>query len=256
MCNLYQMTPKNDLQTFIRQQVEDFDLPDFDATRPVGPFGTGLLLRLVSNRMTGSLGQWGMIRPGQFGRIDYVQSKVTPGKRPPAPRPRSTNNARIEGIETKPTFAHAWNVGQRCLVPAVWYAEPNWETGRNIWWHIKRADSAPWFLAGLWSEWTDPETGEVVPNFAVITRNCTGHPFLGRLHKPELDPKTKRPIPPEKEDKRSLVHINPVNWTKWLTGSQDEARQLLILQPSDVFDQRDAQATDVALSNSVQRGLF
>ncbi|MDE2434501.1 MAG: SOS response-associated peptidase family protein [Burkholderiales bacterium] len=72
------------------------------------------------------------------------------GRKPPAPRPRSTNNARIEGIETKPTFALAWKAGRRCLVPADWYAEPNWETGKNIWRHLKRAGGLPWMLAGLW----------------------------------------------------------------------------------------------------------
>lgn len=38
--------------------------------------------------------------------------------------------------------------------------EPYWGTGKNIWWRFWREDGEPWALAGLWSEWTDPETGE------------------------------------------------------------------------------------------------
>ena len=45
--------------------------------------------------------------------------------------------ARIEGDIGQ------WRRGQRCLIPASWYQEPNWETGRNIWWQLRRADGAP-----------------------------------------------------------------------------------------------------------------
>lgn len=227
------MTPKDDLAVYVRKNISNLEVPDYISTT-VGPFQSGLILRPGHDGLMGQLGQWGMIRPGQPSRIDYIKPKPVPGKKTPAPRPRSTNNARIEGIEAKPTFSHAWKNGQRCLVPAAWYAEPNWETGKNIWWHLKRADGAPWFIAGLWAEWTDPNTGEVVPNFTMITRNCDDHPMLARLHKP--DPK----LPPDQQDKRSLVHIDPIDWAQWLDGCEEEARALLKLQPTEVFDQSDA----------------
>lgn len=61
----------------------------------------------------------------------------------------------------------------------------------------------PWDLAGLWSEWTDAETGEVVPNFTMITQNCDGHPLLSLMHKPD------GAIPP---DKRAGVPIEFCVW--------------------------------------------
>lgn len=249
MCNLYQMTPKEDFERYARKLNKTLVSEDYDASRPVGPFGQGMFLTLDGNQLRGTMGQWGMIRPGQSSRIDYIQPKAQPGKKPPAPRARSTNNARIEGIDGKPTFSRAWKLGQRCLIPADWYQEPNWETGKNIWWQLKRADGLPWTIAGLWSEWTDQETGELVPNFTMITRNCTGHPLLGRLHKPELDPSTKKPLSPEQEDKRSLVHIAPEDWTRWLTGSIEEATQLLTLPEPEFFDQADARRTDELLQS-------
>lgn len=251
MCNLYQVTPKGDVERFIGNlEGVSLFLDDYDQLRTTGPFGQGVFLRASEGNLRGQLGQWGMIRPGQPERIDYMHPKAMPGKKAPAPRPRSTNNARVEGIESKPTFSHAWKKGQRCLIPADWYAEPNWETGKNIWWHLKRADGLPWFIAGLWSEWTDESTGEVVPNFTMITCNCDGHPLLGRLHKP--DPK----LPPDQQDKRSLIHLDPGSWDQWLNGTIEEARALIQPQASEVFDQTDARRTDEALAAMSSGSLF
>ena len=38
---------------------------------------------------------------------------------------------------------------------AMTFDEPNWETGRNVWWSFRRADGAPCGLAGPWNVWTD-----------------------------------------------------------------------------------------------------
>ncbi|MDT8998331.1 SOS response-associated peptidase family protein [Paucibacter sp. APW11] len=212
-------------------------MPDYEL-RTAGPFQPGLFLRPNAATVEGFVGQWGLIRPGQPERVDYMPSKV-PGKRG---RPRSTNNARIEGIEKKPTFKAAWAAGQRCLVPASWYQEPNWETGKNIWWQLKRADGQPWMLAGLWSEWVDHSTGEVVPNFTMITTNCDSHPLLSRLHKPDPE------LPPDGQDKRSLIHLEPAEWEQWLHGSESEARQLVKPSPVEIFDLADAKRTDELLA--------
>lgn len=235
MCNLYQMTPKGSAERAVAAAGMRLVGADWQPGT-VGPLQTGAYL--VSGHagvLRSVVGQWGMIRPGQPAR--------QPEKR------YQTNNARIESVADKPTYRHAWARGQRCLIPAEWYAEPNWETGQNIWWHLKRADGAPWFLAGLWSEWTDPATGEVVPNFTALTVNCDDHPMLARLHKP--DPK----LPPDKQDKRSLAHIEPQQWDRWFHGTVGEALQLVRPAPVEVFDQSDAQRSD-ALLNQGQAGLF
>lgn len=71
------------------------------------------------------------------------------------------------------------------MAPAKPFVEPNWETGWNIWWHMRRADGLPWMLAGIWNEWVDPETGELVPSYSMLTINCDDHPLLRRLHRPD-----------------------------------------------------------------------
>ena len=56
----------------------------------------------------------------------------------------STVNARTEGMEKSPTYKDAWARGKRCIIPAASFDEPNWETGKNLWWRFRRADRAPW----------------------------------------------------------------------------------------------------------------
>lgn len=102
-------------------------------------------------------------------------------------------------------------------------------TGKNTWWRFGRADGQPWALAGLWSEWTDPSTGEVVPSYTMFTQNCDAHPLLNRFHKP--DPA----LPPDQQDKRAVVPIEREHWDKWLNGTLDEAAALIRLPAEELF---------------------
>jgi len=238
MCNLYHVSAKQDFERFLRHMgANGWKVPDY-GMRTVGPNQDGVFFRRDGDSVAGHVGQWGLIRPGQPERIDYLPSKV-PGKKG---RPRSTNNARVESIATRPTFKAAWALSQRCLIPAAWYQEPNWETGKNIWWQLKRADGWPWMIAGLWSEWTDPTSGEIVPSFTAITCNCDDHPLLKRLHKPDPE------LPADRQDKRSLASIAPQDWQVWLYGSIEEARALIQPPPLDAFDLADALRTDQSLA--------
>ncbi|MEO7246389.1 MAG: SOS response-associated peptidase family protein, partial [Rubrivivax sp.] len=192
MCNLYHMAPREHVERYFRTR-----LPDGYREVAVGPYNTGLILRAAVPRESAALNpllaQWGMIAPAARTRR-------------PESRAILTNNARAEGVATRPTYRDAWARGQRCLIPCAWYQEPNWETGRNLWWQLRRADGAPWALGGIWSEWADPATGEIVPSFSMITLNCDGHALLGRLHKP--DPR----LPADAQDKRSVLPLEPADW--------------------------------------------
>lgn len=223
MCNLHHMAPREHVQVYFRAMVPEY------TPAAVGPFGTGLFLRPEGDTLQGVVGQWGMIQPSAKTRR-------------PTSRAILTNNARVETVATRATYRAAWSAGQRCLIPASWYAEPNWETGKNIWWRLTRADGNPWAIAGLWSQWTDPDTGEIIPNFTMLTVNCDGHPLLGRLHKP--DPK----LPPHAQDKRSLVPLEPEQWEQWMHGSEQDARGALVPPLPDRFDLSVTAQTDASLS--------
>ena len=142
----------------------------------------------------------------------------------------STNNARSEELAAKATFRDPWKRGQRCLIPALWFDEPNWESGSNVWWSFRRSDGQPWALAGLWNTWKNRETGELVESYSMLTLNADAHPLMNRMHKP--DPK----LGPAEQDKRSIVAIEPTDWDVWLHAPIDEAKALIRLSPVDVFD--------------------
>lgn len=208
MCNLYQSTPQDDLPAW------------FKVAKPTKPY-----LATVAPLKDGPfIKAGGTVEVGQWGMIPGTSKTRTPTTRDG--RRLSTNNARRETVATAWTFSRAWKTGQRCLIPAWSYDEPYWGTGKNIWWRFWRADGAPWALAGLCSEWTDPETGEVVPNYTMLTQNCDGHPLLSLMHKPD------GATPP---DKRAVVPIEPQHWDQWLHGTASDAEALIQVPPVNLF---------------------
>ena len=234
MCNLYHVSPKGDAENFIGRAAYQIEMPSFEVTT-VGPFDHGVFLHGNGPRqLRARVGRWGMIKPGMSRKQIETQKHLT-------------NNARIETVAELATYRDAWNNGQRCLIPAKWLQEPNWETNKCIWWRLRRADEQPWMIGGIWSEWTDPETGEIYPSYSMLTFNVNSHPLLSRLHRPDVDKKTGQVLPFEAQDKRGEAHIEPADWETWLHGSIDDAKKLLIPPPVEMFDQHDARMTDQRL---------
>lgn len=146
----------------------------------------------------------------------------------------STNNARFEEITAKASFKQSWQYGKRCIIPAFSFDEPNWESGKNVWWRFRRADGAPWGLAGLWNTWTDKASGEIVESYTMLTLNADDHPLMRRMHKP--DPK----LGPDEQDKRSVVAIEFEDVDAWLHGTEEVAKALVRLSPVEFFEARPA----------------
>lgn len=142
----------------------------------------------------------------------------------------ATCNARSEELAEKASYKHPWARGQRCIIPAESFFEPNWETGKHIPWRFRRADGELWGLAGLWNTWTDKESGEIHESYSMLTINADHHPLMNRMHRP--DPKR----PPEMQDKRSVVPIALSDVDAWLTGSLEEAKKLVQLPAVELFD--------------------
>lgn len=158
---------------------------------------------------------------GQWGLIPWFAKA--------AKLPYATNNARSEELQAKASYKQPWARGQRCIIPAADFDEPCWETGRNVWWRFRRADGRPWGLAGLWNTWTDKATGEVHESYTLLTINADKDPLMGRMHKP--DPK----LPPDQQDKRSVIPIEAGEVDIWLAGTVEQAKALLHLAPVEVF---------------------
>jgi len=213
MCNRYRPASV----TMIR---DAFGFTSIKEREPYATTGIGPLQRGPFVHAEGlGVGQWGLI-PW------FSRNRRPTGK---AGRPISTNNCRIETVATAPAFKGPWARGQRCLIPATDYDEPYWGTGRNIWWRFARRDGAVWALAGLWSEWADPASGEIVTSYTMLTQNCDTHPLLSLMHK--NDPA----LPPDRQDKRAVIPIERADWERWLNGTLEDAIGLVKLPEPDLF---------------------
>ena len=142
----------------------------------------------------------------------------------------STCNARAEELSAKASYKLPWARGQRCIVPAALFFEPNWQSGKHVPWRFKPAGGGLWGLAGLFNTWTDKASGERVESFTLLTLNADSHPLMNRMHRP--DPKR----PPEGQDKRSVVPIELGDVDEWLTAPVAQAARLIRLAPPEDFD--------------------
>lgn len=172
------------------------------------------------------------LRQGSAGALDLVVGtwSLIPHWSKTSVLKYSTCNCRSEEAALKPTFRDVWHKGQRCIVPALSFDEPCWETGKNVWWRFRRRDAQPWGLAGLWNTWTDRATGEVVESYTMLTVNADDHPIMNRMHK--LDPK----LPADQQDKRSVVAIEQHDVERWLHGSADDIRSMLAPPPVELIE--------------------
>jgi putative SOS response-associated peptidase YedK len=98
-----------------------------------------------------------------------------------------------------------------------------------------RADGAPWGLARIWTQWEDRKTGTVYESYSMLTINADGHELMGKMHKNELDPATKKPLPLAQQDKRSVIAIEIDDVDQWLAGTVADASELLRVPPVALF---------------------
>jgi putative SOS response-associated peptidase YedK len=213
MCVYYEVPGREELVLHFGE------IPEEEWRDKMSPLYRGPFLRSSGAGSEIVVGQWGMIPPNSKTHIPTGKD----GKR------LSTVNARREGLAMSWTYGGPWRGGQRCIIPAQLYVEPYWGTGKHIPWQFSRADGEPWTLAGLWSEWTDPATGELVLSYTLITQNCDSTPVLNLMHRPD----TKRPA--HMQDKRTVVPLEKGDWDAWLHGTIEQAEALIRPPSLDLF---------------------
>jgi putative SOS response-associated peptidase YedK len=85
----------------------------------------------------------------------------------------ATFNARSDTVAEKPMFRAAFK-SRRCIIPASGYYE--WrkgEDGGREPHYFTREDGAVISMAGLYEEWTDPATGEIVTSATIIVTDAS-----------------------------------------------------------------------------------
>lgn len=101
-----------------------------------------------------------------------------------------TLNARGESIFEKPSFRDAARY-RRCLILIDHFYEHHHHKGKTYPFLIKLKNDEPMMLGGLWSEWTNVETGEIVQSISIVTTE--GNELLSEIHN---NPKMEGPRMP------------------------------------------------------------
>jgi putative SOS response-associated peptidase YedK len=144
-------------------------------------------------------------------------------------RATSMINARSEDLLSRPSYKKCFDHGNRCLIPCNGFYEFPVLGGRKRAFRIHPTpDDGSWLMAGLFSNWVNPETGGTLSTFTILTTrpNSVLSPKSGPkihdrmpviIHKEDrdrwfksnrYDPKSSR-LEPWPSKKTQLSCVNP-----------------------------------------------
>jgi len=122
-----------------------------------------------------------------------------------------TLNAKIETIAEKPSFRDSAN--KRCLVIADGFYEWQWldsKGNKKQKYMITLPNDELFAFGGLWSEWVDKSSGEIIHSFTVVTTEA--NELMSKIHNSK---------------KRMPVILTKENEQAWLAGNSfDEFRNV------------------------------
>jgi putative SOS response-associated peptidase YedK len=131
----------------------------------------------------------------------------------------NTANAKCEGIDKKPVWRKPIK-SQRCLVPATGFFE--WRDINKIKYpyHIKCRDQEIFSFAGIWDEWVNKDSGEIINSYSIITTEA--NELMGKIHNVK---------------KRMPVILQPDDEKLWLSDTEFlEIEALLKQYPTELME--------------------
>ena len=197
MCVQYQTTVNVD---WVKTHF-DLDLPN-TVPHEVFPTYPGTIILKSHNTQRTAIG------PARFGLIPSWAKDEDFG--------RKTYNARSETVSQKPSYRHAWTARHYALALADAFYEPCYESGKAVRTKIEQVNREPMAIASIWDTWTEPDTGELIVSFSMLTIEASKHPLMNRCHKPD-------------DEKRTVVPLRSELFQDWLNASSDTAQELLQL---------------------------
>lgn len=132
-----------------------------------------------------------------------------------------TLNAKIESIGEKPSFKHY--IDNRCLIIVDGFYEWQWldARGKQKLKHLINNDlSEIYTIGGIWSEWNNPESGELIKSYAMITQPA--NELMSEIHNAK---------------KRMPLILNPGTEQDWLNGvDMQKCIEPVMLSATPIFD--------------------
>ncbi len=126
---------------------------------------------------------------------------------------KMTLNARNDTIFSKPSYRESI-LKRRCLIPVSGYYEWRHEDDAKIAYYLFVKDEPLFSIAGLYDEWLDRGTGEVVKTFSMITTEANS--LAAYVHNTQ---------------QRMPAIIRQQDEDRWLSRSIDKSQIAALLQP-------------------------
>jgi putative SOS response-associated peptidase YedK len=130
-----------------------------------------------------SLPELPVICPGSPARISLMKWGLIPSWTRSLSDANSirfkTFNARAESIETKPSFSSSFK-SRRCIIPVKGFFEWQHVGKTKIPWYISHTGNEIMSLAGLYDEWIENTTGELLNTFTIITTDA--NEMMAEIH--------------------------------------------------------------------------
>lgn len=145
-----------------------------------------------------------------------------------------TYNARADSLFAKPSFREAARV-RRCLIPSTGFFEWRHENGKKIPYYIYLKEETLFSLAGIYDVWRNPETGELIYTFSMVT--TPANPMMEYIHN---------------SAKRMPAILSKADEEKWLDPGLPRKELESLLSP---YDESDMEAYPVN-SNFIKKSPY
>jgi len=204
MCFYYCLTKKNPSKLIENKIVKEEQLSLFNDTFLVNGFDNPAMPVITDAKPDEiQFFHWGLIP-------NWVKDKETADS-----IRNNTLNAKAETIFEKASFKHSI-LKKRCLILCSGFFEWQKIKGKKYPYYISLKDDEIFVFGGIWSAWTDKETGEILNTYSVIT--VEANEFVSQIHN------TKKRMP---------FILQPDEALKWIDTSLNEEEIKSLIKPFD-----------------------
>lgn len=173
MCRDRGYTPTK-AEHIARWQLDDKDYYVASYNQIAGTIGLPVIMYDgVEKKNTSTEAVWGLI---PFWSKDSKEAMINANK---------SVNARVETVEESRLYKPLFERGQRCLIPCSYYFEHHWlepakKTSKKVPFAVKKNDDEIFSTPGLYSTWTDKETGEIMLSYTMLTTGANA--LMKKVH--------------------------------------------------------------------------
>jgi len=101
-------------------------------------------------------------------------------------------NAKAETMFEKSSFRKSAE-SKRCLIPAEGFYEHHHFNGKAYPFYITHNEGKPFYFAGLWNDWKNPVSGEILNTFSIVTTRANN--LMAKIHnKPKFSDEPRMPV--------------------------------------------------------------